>query len=771
MNVAVLAAKLRAAGQRTNHRRLLVLAGDRDRGIDAAYDAIEGASIPDAETTIVTTREGFRFDRVDPKQARTLLGTTRSAVICDAHEDFSPNVLGRLVGSVDGGGLLILLTPSLNSWPDRAGSFESSLAVSPYDVSDVGGRFRERLRETLLDHPGVAIVDVDEGRVERRGEADDAASRRSNPVVPPTERRRFPGEAYAACLTADQSRALSALEALQREGAEIENAVVVEADRGRGKSSAAGLAAASLAAVGRDVLVTAPDRRNADDLFARARELLAEIEDGSGSIDALQTAAGGRIRFESPAAAADLPDDPDVVLVDEAAAIPVRLLSSLLDAPAVGFFTTVHGYEGTGRGFSVRFRGQLAASDHDVTDVTLSEPIRYAPGDPIESWAFRALLLDARPPVDDLVADASPSTVEYRALSPEDFAADEHLLRATFGLLVFAHYRTEPNDLARLLDAPNFRVRVLEHDGRVVSVALLAREGDLDAETRRSVYEGSRIRGHMIPDVLTSQLRDEDAGTPLGYRVVRIATHHAVRTRGLGSTLLSEIRAEFDGDADYLGTGYGATPDLLEFWADNGYGTVHLSTTRNESSGEYSAVMLCPLSETGEELRERHARLLRDRIGDVLADQLRDADPDIVRGVLAACPASLTPALSDYEWRVVVGVADGPGQYATAPGAFRRLALTALLGGDATAGVDEADGDADAAGDDDESTAQLSDRQERLLVGKVLQARPQETVADELGYASTRECLRDLGAAYATLLDRYGDNEITAAERARFDRE
>ncbi|RDZ88913.1 tRNA(Met) cytidine acetyltransferase, partial [Haloferax sp. Atlit-6N] len=111
MNVAALAADLRAAARRTDHRRLLVLAGDRDAGIDAAYDAVEGAEIPPSETTIVTAREGFKFDRVDPQQARELLGTTRTAVVCDAHESFSPNVLGRLVGTVDGGGLFILLTP------------------------------------------------------------------------------------------------------------------------------------------------------------------------------------------------------------------------------------------------------------------------------------------------------------------------------------------------------------------------------------------------------------------------------------------------------------------------------------------------------------------------------------------------------------------------------------------------------------------------------------------------------------------------------------
>ena len=762
MNVAGVAAELRAAARRTDHRRLLVLAGDRDADIDAAFDAVAGADASEDDVAIVTTREGFRFERVAPERADRLLGTTREVVVCDAHEGFSPNVLGRLEGAVGGGGLFVLLTPPLAAWPDRRDSFAESLAVPPFGVADVSGRFRARLVDTLRSHPGVAVVDVDAGTVESRDEADASPSgpagpARSPPTTPPASTRRFPAAAYEACLTADQSRTVHALEALST-GASRPAAVVVEADRGRGKSSAAGLAAGSLAAAGRDVLVTAPERRNAAELFDRAAELLTAV-DGLDRRDdgAIATDAGGRVRFREPAAAADLPGDPDAVVVDEAAALPVGRLSSFLDADAVAFCTTVHGYEGAGRGFSVRFADRLADAAHDVTRVSLSEPIRYAPGDPVETWAFRALLLDARPPVDPLVADASPSSAVYRAPAAADLAADDHRLREVFGLLVAAHYRTEPDDLARLLDAPNLRVRTLEHDGHVVSVALLAREGGLDADTRRAMYEGQRVRGNMLPDVLTSQLRDEAAGVPVGYRVVRIATHHAARSRGLGSALLARIREEFDADADYLGVGYGATPALLDFWTANGYRSVHVSTTRNDTSGEHSALMVAPLSPAGEALAARHGRWLRGRLPDLLPDQLRDADPDVIRGALAACDPAAPPDLTDREWRIVVGVAAGPGQYATAPAPFRRLAVAALTGAAPEGGTT---GDA----------PDLPPRAERLLVRKVLQGHPAERVAADLGYASERACLRALGSAYATLVDRYGgDRDVVVRERDRFE--
>jgi len=492
-----------------------------------------------------------------------------------------------------------------------------------------------------------------------------------------------------------------------------------------------------------------------------------------GDDRAVRATGGGRVRFARPPDAAAA--SPDALIVDEAAALPVRLLSSLLAAGVpVAFATTVHGYEGAGRGFAVRFRDRLAESDRPVREVTLAEPVRHAPGDPVEAWAFRALLFDAGPPADPLVADATPERARYVRLAPAALVDDEHRLRAAFGLLVAAHYRTEPDDLARLLDAPNVTVRALLFDDRVVAVALLAAEGGLPESVRTAAYQGERIRGNMLPDVLTSQLRDPDAGAPRGIRVMRIAVHHAVRGRGLGSTLLARVRAEFDaagaadadatdGEAappapgvadpdldpvgrrarsgvDYLGVGFGATPALLDFWRANGYRTVHLSISRNDASGEYSALMTLPLTDAGRALHDRSVAWFRRRIPDVLADALSDADPDVVRGVLRACGRGVDgvtrpdPDLTDREWRTVAAAAFGPGVYEPAPGPFRRLAAAELLA----------------------PSGELTAREERLLVCKPLQARDWAAVAAALDYESERTCMRAFGAACRSLVERFG---------------
>ena len=733
-----LARSLVREARRADERRVLVLAGDPERTRERAADALDAAEIPRVETTLLGADPWLDCEQHEQARAVELLGQTRTAVVLDCHAELRPNALGTAAGAVDGGGLLLVLTPPLESWPERRDAFDEKLAAPPFDGAEVAGHFRRRLVETMRAHRGVAIVTVcaEGDAVEQRG-LTDPPPRRPDPPPSPPDGAAFGPETDAACLTTDQTRAVDAFGRLRESG----GAVVVEADRGRGKSSAAGLAAANLALDGRDVLVTAPAYNNCTQVFARATALFERLgteferDRAENPQRLIATEAGGRVRYHAPESAVDLPEAPDVVLVDEAAALPVRRLERLLAAPAVAFTTTVHGYEGAGRGFSVRFRDRLEESDHDLTELTMTEPIRYARGDPVEVWAFRALLLDARPPVEPLVAEATPATATYRRLSADALLADRHLLREAFGLLVMAHYRTEPGDLARLLDAPNVAVRALTHEGHVVAVALLAREGGLDEETRERMYRGQRVRGNMIPDVLSTQLRDERAGVPVGHRILRIATHDAVRSRGLGSRLLGEIRAEFAAAVDWLGVGYGVTPELVAFWRANGYAIVHLSTTRNDTSGEYSAVMLDPCSPAGRRLVERHTGRFRDRIGAVLPDALDDCDPDVVRGCLRAVDGVPEPALSEWEWRLLAGIPGGASVLDTNPEPLARLSLRHL--------VAPADPDA------------LTDREERLLVRKVLQARPWPAVSEALGFVSPRACKRTVGDIVETLLTEY----------------
>ncbi|MFB6109694.1 MAG: tRNA(Met) cytidine acetyltransferase TmcA [Halodesulfurarchaeum sp.] len=744
------AAKLAREARAHDERRVLVIAGAAESAGDplaAAKRALDAAEIPLTETTLVGPEAGMACEHLTPARAGSLLGTTRSAVVLDCRDACRPNTLGTVVGAVDGGGLLVLLTPTLDAWPDRRDGFDEGLAVPPDTLADVTGHFRERLVRTLRTHPGIAIVDLGaagDGAVRRDGLTHAAPRRPPEPITEPAE--SVPDELLEACLTQDQVDAAGDLLALPDGPA----AAVLAADRGRGKSSVAGLVAAWYAHRGETIVVTGPQERAATAFFDRVAELLDRLgtleAGGSEPTRHFETTSGGSIRFVPASDLSGQLDSADAVFVEEAAALPVGTLESTLSVDRLVFITTLHGYEGSGRGFAVRFRDRLEAARHAVREISLADPIRYAGGDPVEVWATRALLLGASPVPDSVVAEATPERVTDEHLTTSELVADEALLGEVFGLLVTAHYRTEPDDLARMLDGSNLAVWVLRQNGHVVAVALLAREGGLPAGTRESVYRGQRIRGNMLPDVLMSQLRDESAGAPVGLRVVRIATHHAVRSRGLGSHLLDRIREEFAPIVDWIGSGFGATPELVRFWRENGYRPVHLSTGRNDRSGEHSVLMLRGTSPAGDRLAAAHGRWFAARIGGNCADSLAAVDPAVIRATLDATARPPPLSLSPHQWRVIVGAAFGPGLYSVDPAPFRSLVVHGLIDGNAS----------------------LSDRAAHLLIEGVLQLRGWDRVAADLDFASRTAAMRALGEALQPLVETYGPPEAQR-ERRRFE--
>ena len=93
----------------------------------------------------------------------------------------------------------------------------------------------------------------------------------------------------------------------------------------------------------------------------------------------------------------------ELLVIDEAAAIPLPLVRNMLGSYLVFISSTVNGYEGTGRSLSLKLldslRKQSATNGLEVggrtlNELTLDESIRYAPNCPVESWLNRLLCLD-----------------------------------------------------------------------------------------------------------------------------------------------------------------------------------------------------------------------------------------------------------------------------------------------------------------------------------------------------------------------------------------
>ncbi|NOX75633.1 MAG: tRNA(Met) cytidine acetyltransferase [Gammaproteobacteria bacterium] len=615
----------------SSQRRLLVLAGEAHWARDEARELLAalGAS-PVCWVAIDGTGKpaspgGLTMEWCAGTSARGLLGQERDWVVVDAHAGLDPDVLGSVTGIVRGGGLMLLLCPPLAQWPHTPDPAAERIAVYPHTTSDLSGRFLRRLVGLIESDAGLLLAQQGQALPEITSDA------ALPPPVPPLS---FPSpEPFAS---ADQQAAVTAIEQVLT--GHRRRPLVLVSDRGRGKSAALGLAAARLLHAsnrpeGLHIVVTAPRRDAAAPVFEHARACLPEASYRQGHLRWRNSS----IRFEAPDTLCETSLPADLLLVDEAAAIPAPLLQALLARYSrLVFSTTEHGYEGTGRGFAVRFRQTLDRQTPGWRELRLHSPVRWAEDDPLETWLSRALLLDADCAPDAAVQGLVADDVDVEILDRERLVADEADLSALFGLLVVAHYRTSPNDLRNLLDGPGLRIHVMRYRGHIVAAALVAAEGGFDDAMAEAIFTGKRRpRGHLLPQSLVTHMGLKSAAALRCARIMRIAVHPAVQRQGLGRRLLHHIRHDArQRGMDLLGASFGATTGLLQFWRNEYLLPVRVGFRRGHASGEYSVMVLCALSAAAEPVHHAaRLRLLTD-LPHWLGDPLRELDGGVAAALL-----------------------------------------------------------------------------------------------------------------------------------------
>jgi len=615
-------------------RRLVLLEGDREQNLRWLSGLLPGLEIQSGLWTGPADHSpDTRLTRVTPSGARKWLGREVSLIVWDGWQGNPPDAFAALSGVLTAGGLLFWLMPPLAEWSHFADPDYSRTGLE----HGPNHPFAARMADLLADDD--AVIRVSPDRPESR------------PPVPPLPEKRF-----RIAATRDQEQLV---QRLVRFGlGRRRRPLVVTADRGRGKSAAMGMAAAELLRQGRqDIVVTAPSEQNVETLFRHARESLGdELAEASPGILASRT--GGRLRFMPVRDLLALRPEAEVVLVDEAAAIPAPLLkSALLGWPRVAFATTVHGYEGAGRGFAIRFRQVLDQSTPQWQSVTLSEPVRWALNDPLEALITRLFLLAAD-------GGRLPGKTEYSAgelvIEPwEPAAASDGALSRAFGLLVDAHYRTSPADLRQWLDDPAARSWRARIGDQTVGVLWCALEGGLPAELAEQVSLGTRrIRGHLLPQSLASHSGYPEAAVLRGLRVVRIAVSDEVRRAGIGQSMVQAARAyAAEQDVDYLGTSFGGSADLLAFWQTCGLHVVRVGWQQEASSGEYPLQMVAGFSQAGRDLEERIRNRLADHWLTLLPGNWQGLEPTLLAGITADLPPG--PTLDRDDLRDLRNFANG----------------------------------------------------------------------------------------------------------------
>lgn len=535
-------------------------------------------------------------------------------------EAITPNLLARTIETVEGGGLVVLLLKTMTSLRQlyamaMVSAYEQAkvhlLIITWQDVharyrtsshDSVVARFNERFilslgscEDCLVLDDELNVLPISRGRDIAPIEEDYVAKGKAKADVELSELRssledtKPIGDLVKLARTLDQAKAiLTFVDAIAEKT--LSSTVALTAARGRGKSAALGLAIAAALAHGySNIFVTSPSPENLKTLF----EFIFKGMDALGYEEHLDydIAQSTNPEFNKAIVRVNVfrdhrqtiqyiqPQDAHVlgqaelVIIDEAAAIPLPLVRDLLGPYLVFMASTINGYEGTGRSLSLKLVQQLrestrpsltkdAATSADgasttasspkkpvakappksrtLREIKLETPIRYGTGDRVERWLNALLCLDATvaPRSGGLQGCPHPSKCELFYVSRDTLfsyhPASEAFLQRMMALYVASHYKNQPNDLQLMSDAPAHHLFVLlpplkddeSHLPEPIVVLQVALEGNISKKAiMESLSRGLRSGGDLIPWLVSQQFQENQFASLSGARVIRIATH------------------------------------------------------------------------------------------------------------------------------------------------------------------------------------------------------------------------------------------------------
>ncbi|KAL9107616.1 MAG: hypothetical protein Q9227_007519 [Pyrenula ochraceoflavens] len=583
------------------------------------------------------------------KETDKILGNTFGMCILQDFEAITPNLLARTVETVEGGGLVLLLLKGMKSLKQL---YTLSMDIhSRYRTEardDVVARFNERFILSLGSCDSCLVVDDELNVLPISGgknvkplaptnvENVESSSRQELQKIQDNLADARPiGPLVTLAKTVDQAKALlTFVDAINEKT--LRSTVALTAARGRGKSAALGVAIAAAIAHGySNIFITSPSPENLKTLFEfvfkgfDALNYLDHVDytilqstnpDFNKAIVRVNVHRQHRqtIQYIQPHDAHVL-GQAELLVIDEAAAIPLPLVRKLMGPYLVFMASTINGYEGTGRSLSLKLiqqlreqsRGSLKASADEpvgvdkskisqkggqqmnsgrsLREITLSEPIRYSAGDTVEKWLNRLLCLDATLPKSKMNTQGCPHPSECQLLYVNRdtlfsfHPVSEKFLQQMMALYVASHYKNSPNDLQLMSDAPAHQLFVLvppidEDATRLpepLCVLQVALEGRISRQSvLNSLSRGQRAGGDLIPWLVSQQFQDADFAGLSGSRIVRIATNPDYLNMGYGSRALQLL-------TDFYG---GNFTNLSETEALSGETMVRVTDTEIENS-------------------------------------------------------------------------------------------------------------------------------------------------------------------------------------------
>jgi N-acetyltransferase 10 len=660
-------------GESKNQRLIFSHGRKRAKKIQSGKVNIEEADLFDV-FRCSTTIHGKYY-----KDTHQILGRTYGVCVLQDFEAITPNLLARTIETVEGGGLIILLLKTISSLKQLYTlNMDIHKRYRTESHQDVKCRFNERLILSLADcdrcllvndsltvlplsqkTANVDTIDVS-GILKSPNDEELEELKESLRDTPPA------GPLINLCKTLDQAKAVAQfIDQLAEK--QLKPPTSLTAARGRGKSAAMGLAVAGAVSFGySQIYVTSPTPENLITFFEfvlKGFDALAYQEhldytiirstnpDFNKAIVRVNLTRNNRqtIQFIAPGDS-HLLNAADLLVVDEAAAIPLPLVKKMLGPYLVFMASTINGYEGTGRSLSLKLLTQIQKENNAPPPIKLDESIRYNPGDSVEKWLTSLLCLDVQAIPHLSSGCPTPDNCELYYIDRDALfsfhRAAEGFLQRLVSIFVSSHYKNTPNDLQMLSDAPAHHLFCLlgpitkkDQLPEILVVIQVCLEGKI--QSRNS---DSRAAGDLIPWNVSEQFNDREFTKLSGARIVRIATHPNYQRMGYGKRAMQLLKSYYEGkftslaeveeeaafeeiteeDADlltevvkprktiptllkrlnerkpevldYIGTSYGLTQELLKFWKSHKFIPVYLSQKENDLTGEHSCIMIASLS-------------------------------------------------------------------------------------------------------------------------------------------------------------------------------
>ena len=548
-----------------SHRQILVLSGVQDHCQQLAWD-IWSQLPPKNQGTWIGESPHLGDDAIAIKHYQKCLGQDYHLVVYNAFSGLLPNAFLALQGCLSANGLLIVLTPSLDVWGKQPDAIQQGWLSFGHTVQ------HSAMNAYLADH---FLMSKDIARFDESGVGN----------LPIATAVTYPSKEVTPFRSEDQKSAFNQLVDWDKSAP-----VLLSAKRGRGKSTLLGFYIAQQLSQGQSINLYSTSRQSVEHLFIGACQYLPTLQRRENQLYHPQT---NSVCQWYAIDNANINPLAQITIVDEAAAINTRVLSSLIRGKSACILsTTTDGYEGSRAGYRLKFIPKLTIQYPNIQTLTLSTPLRWHHDDWLENWSENVFGLSQR--VEHITAACTHYHFSWLDAST---LLDEN--KDCCHLLAAAHYQTSPDDIARIANSPDVKLIKMTSDTILVGVAVIIEEGgeafndladDIAAGARRPI-------GHLGAQSLATITGDRNFVTQRSWRINRIAIHPSIQGLGLGSALLKAITLQAHRNKiDYITTSFAYNEQVAKFWLQSGFITVRDGKKHDAASGAVSTLMIYGLT-------------------------------------------------------------------------------------------------------------------------------------------------------------------------------